>query len=122
MAAASDAIVTGVKRGRAASADAQESIRAFALGMLEAIDAHPWVGAALTQAPDRPPVVRILDAVGQDVRALGVPRNREWAATMALFNYIGGVGSQNAANAQIARAGAGPRRSVGFARQHLVRS
>jgi AcrR family transcriptional regulator len=103
MAAACDAIVAEVQRSRAGGADPQASIRVFAIGMFDAIDAHPWVGAALTRMPGQPPLLRILDAVGQDIRALGVAADREWSSTMALFNYIVGVGSQNAANAQLAR-------------------
>jgi len=111
MAAASDAIVTEVQRSRTNGADRQDSIRAFALGMFDMIDVHPWVGAALTRMPGQS-VLRIIDAVGQDVRALGVPADREWASTMALFNYIVGVGGHNAANAQFARARALDRAEV----------
>lgn len=111
MAAAADAIVSAVLCRRAGSSP-QESIRASALGLFDAIDEHPWIGAALTQLPDRPPVVQIVDTIGQDVRALGVPSVGQWAAVMAVFNYIVGVGGQNAANAQFARAQALDRTEV----------
>jgi AcrR family transcriptional regulator len=103
IAAACDPIVAEVQQGRAAGGKPQESIREFALGMFDAIDAHPWVGTALTRIPGQSPLLRILDAIGQDIRALAVPATREWASTMAVFNYIIGVGGQNAANAQLAR-------------------
>ena len=79
------------------------TIRALALGMFDAIDAHPWVGSALTRAPGQLPMVRILEHIGQQVRALGVPDEEQWATVGALLNYILGVGGQNAANTQFAR-------------------
>jgi hypothetical protein len=72
--------------------------------MFDAIDAHPWVGSALTRAPGQLPMVRLLEGIGQQVRALGVPDEQQWATVSALLNYILGVGGQNAANAQFARA------------------
>lgn len=112
MAAAADAIVTEVVRGRANSASPQDAIREFAVAMFDAIDAHPWVGTALSHMPGQSPLLRVLEAIGQDVRALGVPAEGDWAATMAVFNYIVGVGGQNAANAQFARARALDRTEV----------
>ncbi|WP_428029677.1 TetR/AcrR family transcriptional regulator [Ancylobacter sp.] len=80
------------------------TIRALALGVFDAIDAHPWVGSALTQAPGQSPMVRILEPLGQQVRALGVPDDEQWAAVGTLLNYMLGVGGQNAANGQFGRA------------------
>jgi hypothetical protein len=71
--------------------------------MFDAIDAHPWVGSALTRAPGQLPMVRILERIGRQVRALGVPDEEQWATVGALLNYILGVGGQNAANAADAR-------------------
>jgi hypothetical protein len=48
-------------------------------------------------------MVRILECIGQQVRALGVPDGEQWATVGALLNYILGVGGQNAANGQLAR-------------------
>ena len=80
-----------------------KSIRALALALFDAIDAHPWIGSALAVAPGQLPMVRILDRVGQQVRAFGVPETAQWRATSALLSYILGVGGQNAANGQLAR-------------------
>ena len=80
------------------------NIRAPALGMFDAIDAHPWVGSALAQAPSEMPMVRILERLGQQVRALGVEDDTQWTVVGALLNYILGVGGWNAANGQLARA------------------
>jgi hypothetical protein len=71
--------------------------------MFDAIDAHPWVGSALTRAPGQLPTVSILERIGQQIRALGVPEEEQWATVSALLSYILGVGGQNAANAQFAQ-------------------
>lgn len=82
----------------------EATIRAIALGLFDVIDEHPWVGSALTSAPGLSPIVRILERIGQQVRALGVPDQEQWDAVGALMAYILGVSSQNAANGQLARA------------------
>ncbi len=68
------------------------------------MDAHPWVGSALMRAEWHSPLVRVVERLGQQVRALGVPDEARWAAVSALVSYILGVGGQNAANGQFARA------------------
>jgi AcrR family transcriptional regulator len=102
--AACDAIVARTMNAPVIGATPEATIRALALGMFDAIDAHPWVGSALTRAPGQLPMVRILEGIGQQVRALGVPHEEQWATVSALLNYILGVGGQNAANGQLARA------------------
>lgn len=87
-------------------------IRALALGLFDAIDKHPWVGSALTLAPAELPTVRLLERLGQQLRALGVPEREQWATVSTLLNYIFGVGGQNAANAQVAQARGLERESV----------
>src|ERR1700735_3892643 len=98
--AACDAIVARTMNAPVIGATPEATIRALALGMFDAIDAHPWVGSALTHAPGQLPMVRILERIGQQVRALGVPDEEQWVTVSALLNYILGVGGQNAANAQ----------------------
>jgi AcrR family transcriptional regulator len=102
--AACDAIVARTMNAPVIGATPEATIRALALGMFDAIDAHPWVGSALTHAPGQLPMVRILERIGQQVRALGVPDDTQWAVVSALLSYILGVSGQNAANAQFARA------------------
>ncbi|GGA10288.1 TetR/AcrR family transcriptional regulator [Dyella caseinilytica] len=101
--AACDAVVARTMEARVVDARPKAAIRALALGMFDAIDAHPWVGSALTRAPGQLPMVRILEGIGQQVRALGVPDEEQWATVSALLNYILGVGGQNAANGQLAQ-------------------
>jgi len=101
--AACDAIVARTMEARVAGATAQARIRTLALGLFDAIDAHPWVCSALAAGPGQLPMLRILEGIGQQVRALGVPNEEQWTTVSALLSYILGVGGQNAANAQIAR-------------------
>lgn len=102
--AACDTLIARTVAQAVASASPQAQIRALALGMFDAMDAHPWVGAALMQAPGQLPSVRILESLGQPLCALGVPENAQWPTASALLHYILGVGGQNAANAQMAQA------------------
>jgi AcrR family transcriptional regulator len=101
--AACDAIIARTMNAPLVSATPKATIRVLALGMFDEIDAHPWVGSALTRAPGQLPMVRILERIGQQVRALGVPDEEQWATVSALLSYILGVSGQNAANAHIAR-------------------
>jgi AcrR family transcriptional regulator len=101
--AACDAIIARTLNAPLVGATPQAIIRTLALGMFDAIDAHPWVGSALTRAPGQLPMVRILERIGRQVSALGVPDEEQWATVGALLNYILGVGAQNAANGQLGR-------------------
>ena len=103
LAAACDAIVARTMEALADGAKPKATIRAIAGGLFDVIDEHPWVGSALTSAPGLSPIVRILERIGQQVRALGVPEDEQWAAVGTLMAYILGVSRQNAANGQLAR-------------------
>jgi AcrR family transcriptional regulator len=81
----------------------QATLRLLALAMFDAIDAHPWVGSALTRAPGQSPMIRIVERIGQQIRALGVPKKEHWITVSALLNYILGVAGRNATNGQLAR-------------------
>jgi len=76
------------------------TIRAVGGALYDTIDAHHWVGSALTRAAGQLPMVRILERIGQQVQALGVPKRRQWTVVSALLNYVLGVAGQNAANAE----------------------
>jgi AcrR family transcriptional regulator len=102
--AACDAVVARTMNAPPVGATPEASMRALALGMFDAIDAHPWVGSALTGAPGQLPMLRIFERIGQQIRALSVPGKKQWATVSALLSYILGVGGQNAANGVFARA------------------
>ena len=101
--AACDAVVARTMNETVVVTTPEATIRAVALGLFDVIDEHPWVGSALTSAPGLSPIVRILERIGQQIRALGVPDEQQWAAVGALMAYILGVSRQNAANGQLAR-------------------
>ena len=106
--AACDAVIARTMNGLlvrpTSGAKPEATIRAIALGLFDAIDVHPWVGSALTLAPGQLSMLRILERLGEQVRALGVSDDTQWAVMSALVNYILGVGGRNAANGQLARA------------------
>src|SRR5882757_7957608 len=77
--AACDAIFARTMNAPLVGATPEATIRALALGMFDAIDAHPWVGSALAHAPGQLPMVRILEGIGRQLRALGVPHEQQWA-------------------------------------------
>lgn len=104
MHAACDAIVAPAMATASVGATPQERLRAIGLGIFDAFDAHPWAGAVLADAPGTMPAVRILEGIGQQVQALGLPDAALWRGTSALFSYIVGVAGQNAANAQLGQA------------------
>lgn len=101
--AACDAIVSRTVDLGTAGAAPKSTVRSVALAMFDAMDAHPWIGAALTWTAGQLTMVRIIECLGQQVRALGVAPEKHWATISALLNFILGVGGQNAANAQAAR-------------------
>src|SRR6204780_5021039 len=86
--AACDAIIARTMEASVVGATPKATIRSLALGMFDAIDAHPWVGSALTGPPGQLPMLRIFERIGQQIRALGVPAKKQWATVSALLSYI----------------------------------
>jgi AcrR family transcriptional regulator len=78
-----------------------EAIRAIALGVFDAIDAHPWVGTQLIREPWQSAIGQLFESVGRQLQALGVPERAQFDAASALLNYILGVAGQNAAAARL---------------------
>ncbi len=101
--AACDAVVARTIDEIVVATTPEATIRAVALGLFDVIDQHPWVGSVLTSAPGLSPMVRILEPIGQQICALGVPDEQQWAAVGALMAYMLGVSRQNAASGQLAR-------------------
>ncbi|WP_318205468.1 TetR/AcrR family transcriptional regulator [Streptomyces sp. SCL15-4] len=104
--AATDAVVATIVAGDDTGATPQEAIRALALGVFDAIDAHPWLGtllARLPRTPGRSPMLPVFERIGRQVRALHVPEAARFTAASALMAYILGVAGQNAANTRAAR-------------------
>jgi AcrR family transcriptional regulator len=82
-------------------AEPQQAIRAIALGVFDAIDAHPWVGSQLSRAPWHSAMVRIFEGIGEQLQALGVPAPAQFDCASALLNYILGLAGQYAAGARL---------------------
>lgn len=78
------------------------TIRAVALGLFDAIDAHPWVGAQLASAPLASASLQIFERIGAQLLALRVPDHDLFAVASTLVAYVLGVAGQNAANARVA--------------------
>jgi AcrR family transcriptional regulator len=100
LAAASEAVIDGAIPVAAPGTAPGEAVRALALALFDAIDAHPWLGTQLAINPVRSPMLRFFESLGRQVRALGVPPSAEFTAASALLSYILGVAGQNAANAR----------------------
>ncbi len=100
LAAATDALVAGVVTGLGDD-DPREEIRTIALGVFDAIDAHPWVGTQLAGEPWQSAMLHVFEGIGSRIQRLGVPEPTQFNATTALLNYILGLAGQHAAGARL---------------------
>lgn len=100
LAAATDDVCSRVMTGVVDKMKPREAIRAIALGVFDAIDAHPWVGAQLNREPWSA-LLQIFEGIGNQIQALGVAEQAQFNSASALLNYIVGVAGQNAANARL---------------------
>lgn len=104
--AATDAVLTAATGDEPAEDSPEGVIRAVALGLFDAIDEHPWLGAQLSRAPWKSVTLQLFERVGRQVQALGVPREAQFTSASALIIYILGAARQNAANARTQQPGA----------------
>ncbi|WP_437796765.1 TetR/AcrR family transcriptional regulator [Sorangium sp. So ce693] len=103
LAAATDAVVARTMGEVRGSTEPHEAIHRIALGVFDAIEAHPWVGAQLSRAPWETAMLRIYERLGRQVEALGVRGRAQFTAASTLLSYVIGVSIQNAAASQFAR-------------------
>jgi AcrR family transcriptional regulator len=101
LAAATDDVIAGVVADLVTVAEPREGLRTVALGLFDAIDAHPWVGAQLAREPWRPTLLDIYESISEQLQALNVPERALFDSAGVLVNYILGVIGQNAANARV---------------------
>ncbi|GID26012.1 TetR/AcrR family transcriptional regulator [Paractinoplanes brasiliensis] len=92
LAAAADDVIRAVVTG--------DSVRDLALGIFDAIDVHPWLGAQLARDPSQPAVLRIFKSVGVGLRTHGLAGTALSDAGAALVNYVLGAAAQHAAGAR----------------------
>jgi AcrR family transcriptional regulator len=101
LAATTDDVIARVVTEVVSGAEPREAIRAIALGVFDAIDAHPWVGAQLSREPWQSAVLQIFEGVGGQLEALGVPGEAQFDCASALVNYVLGLAGQYAAAARL---------------------
>jgi AcrR family transcriptional regulator len=101
LATATDDVIARVVTTAVSGREPREAIRANALGVFDAIDAHPWVGTQLSREPWQPALVQIFEGMGGPLQALGVPEPARFDAASALVNYILGLAGQHAAAARL---------------------
>lgn len=101
LAAITNDVIAGVMAKVVSSAKPREAIRKIALGVFDAIDAHPWIGAQLSREPWHAAMVQIFEGVGGQLQALGVPKRSQFHCASALVNYVLGLAGQYAAGARL---------------------
>ena len=101
LAATTNDVIARAMTDVVSGAEPREAIRAIALAVFDAIDAHPWVGAQLFREPWQSAMLQICEGIGGRLQTLGVPQRALFDSASALVNYILGVAGQNAANARL---------------------
>jgi AcrR family transcriptional regulator len=101
LAAATEDIIARVMTDVAGGAEPAAAIRAIALGVFDAIDAHPWVGAQFSREPWQSALLRVFEGFGGQLQALGVPDRARFDCASALLNYVLGLAGQYAAGARL---------------------
>jgi AcrR family transcriptional regulator len=101
LAAATNDVIARAMTEVAGDAEPREAIRAIALGVFDAIDAHPWAGTQLSREPWQSAVLQIFEGIGEQLQALGVPGPAQFDCASAILNYILGLAGQYAAGARL---------------------
>lgn len=101
LAAATDDLIAHVARRAAAEATPDERLRALAGGVFDTLELHPWIGSALSRNPWQYAVVRLIESIGQQIQALGVPGPAQFNAATAVMSFILGLASQHASRARL---------------------
>jgi AcrR family transcriptional regulator len=101
LAAATEHVLGRVMSGVVSGAEPRATVRAIALGVCDAIDAHPWMGTQLAREPWQAALMQVLEGIGGQLQALGVPGPAQFNCASALTNYILGLAAQHAAAARL---------------------
>jgi AcrR family transcriptional regulator len=101
LAATTDGVIARVMTDVVNGTDPRQAIRTIALGLFDAIDAHPWVGTQLSREPWQFAVLQIFEGIGGQLQALGVPERAQFNSASALVNYVLGLAGQYAAGARL---------------------
>ncbi|MDQ0808606.1 AcrR family transcriptional regulator [Streptomyces sp. B3I7] len=97
---ATDEIFARVLTGAVTDTDPRATLRRLALGLFDAIGAHPWVAAELSRQPWRPALLDFYESIARLLDALDVPERARFDAAGTFMSYVLGEAVQNAANAR----------------------
>ncbi|OJY74095.1 MULTISPECIES: TetR family transcriptional regulator [unclassified Rhizobium] len=100
LAAATDHVIARVMADAVGGSTPQDVIRTMALGVFDTIHAHPWVGGQLSRNPWQHAVLRMMEGIGGQVQALGVPEQAQFNSVTALLSFVLGLAGQYAAGAR----------------------
>jgi AcrR family transcriptional regulator len=106
LAAATDDLIAQVTRQAATEATPEDGLRALARGVFDVLELHPWIGSVLSRNPWQYAVVRLIESIGQNIQALGVPGPAQFNAATAVMSFILGLASQHASRARLFPCGA----------------
>ncbi|CAN5323252.1 TetR family transcriptional regulator [soil metagenome] len=101
LAAATNHVIAVALSDQGAGREPREAIRGLALGVFDALDAHPWVGTQLARAPWQTAMLQIFEGIGGQLQAFGVAESAQFDSASALVHYILGLAAQYAAGARI---------------------
>ncbi|MBY6264091.1 TetR/AcrR family transcriptional regulator [Azospirillum sp. 412522] len=100
LSAATETVLSRAMAGMAAGADPADALRAIALGVFDAIEAHPWVGTQLAREPWQPAMVEVFERSAAQFDLLGVARGSLFHCVSAFVQYLLGTAAQTAAAAR----------------------
>lgn len=101
LAAATDHVVAGAVTAAAGNTEPQQAIRAIAVSVFEAFNAHPWVGTQLAREPWQSAMLHLFEGIGRQLQQLGVPDQALFNSATTLTSYIVGLAAQYAAGARL---------------------
>jgi AcrR family transcriptional regulator len=101
LAAATDHVVAHAVTAGVAESEPREAIRAIALGVFDAFNAHPWVGTQLAREPWQSAMLHLFEGIGRRLQALEVPERAQFNAATTLMSYVVGLAAQYAAGARL---------------------
>lgn len=100
LSAATEHVLSGAMASVVSAPNPADALRAIALGVFDAIEAHPWVGTQLAREPGHPAMVAIFENSSAQFDALGVPRGALFHCVSAFAQYLLGTAAQTAAAAR----------------------
>ena len=100
LSAAAEQVLSSAMAGVADAPRPIDALRAIALGVFDAIAAHPWIGTQLAREPWQPAMVEIVERSSAQFDALGLPRDALFDGVSAFSQYLLGTAAQTAAAAR----------------------